>query len=318
MVLNLGDLHPLLTKKIAVAPDDLDARCAIFLIAYSRPELLRKTLKSINSAIGNHKYLKLIVWQTDSENYLEIKEVLEDFSEMIDYIFQIDGQTRNAIQNITHNEIIGLNYCFDYLKCSWVIALEEDTQIAYDALTFAESMLERYGDRRDFRSINMGSIEPRVGEMEFKYSILRFGPHLHSMVITRKVWRKYRLNSMIRRTQKQPLDALWGPYFYTGFVVTPNSSRSLDLGREGTHVRGPEMDFYFEGQLSSWMGVEPYETQAYRRQDLIHAWRAGSVKPYRRSHNFYYVIKKLILRIDEIFLDRAIMNYRTKRKVRNS
>lgn len=285
---------------------------AIVLTAFSRPELLRLSLQSILFAKRSNEYIKIVVWQTNSVNHTLMRKVLDEFENSIDFLFCVDGTKNSPLKNINYNAIQAFSYAFDFLECKWIISLEEDIQLAYDALIFAEDMEGRYSTKRAFRAVNLGSIEPRNEENRFSYSLLRYGPHQHGMLFTRKLWRRFNYLKYLERCKSAPFDSLFGTYMKTGFVVTPNNSRSFDSGRDGTHTCGPSLHGYFEGQKASWLGSDSYPLADYFRRDIQHDWRSDTLI-YEPRDSFEFYVRHALFSLDRILFRGAILRLRTNR-----
>ena len=117
---------------------------AIALTAFSRPNLLELSIKSILAASGSEDLYKVILWQNNGPESAAISEIIDLYSNSFDAIIEIDGSHRNALQNINFNRVLVNAYCFDFLKCDWVLGVEEDTQIGFDAIVFITKMFNKY------------------------------------------------------------------------------------------------------------------------------------------------------------------------------
>ncbi len=298
----------------AILSSGINSNKAILVTAFSRPELLRKNLHSVRNAVRSTEYTKIVVWQTNASNASDMQVVLDENSDLIDVLICIDGQSRSPLQNINFNCILGMNLAFDLLGCDWVVSIEEDIQIGYDTLVFAEEMTRRYARNRAFRAVNFGSIEPFSESLKFTYSLLRYGPHQQGMLFTRKLWKRYTLKEYLRRCETEPFDSLFGTFMKTGFVVTPNSSRSLDEGRGGTHTVGGDLDHYFEGQAQSWVGSAPFFIEEYLRVDMEHQWRIDALI-YRKRQDLVFDIKHAVFNFDKFVFKGYFLRARTKDKL---
>jgi len=247
---------------------------AVVLTTYSRPELLERCLLSLNAARRSGNFQVVVVLQPGSSQVGDVVERLVPASAIV---ARSPARGGPAIQVIRRQVLVGLSIAFSNPSVDWVLKLEEDSQIAHDALAFVEFVHDRYKRRAAYRGVNLGSLEfgPGLGD---SFTLLRYGLHGFGGVVTRRVWRTIQASS-VRVRPNDGFDGLVEPILKTGFMVTPNLSRVMNHGWiGGTHVETatspPE---FFAALNKSFQLAESYQPGAYSRMDIPHSWREDAV-----------------------------------------
>ena len=199
-------------------------------------------------------------------------------------------QYEPALGNINFNRILGTSICFELFQSDIVLGIEEDTMIGYDSLIFIDQMVERYSSNRAFRGVNLGSLELKTSENLNTYSLIRFGLHGQAGVITRKTWKRFSMKKLLEDISAEGWDSRFEFYIKSGFMVTPNASRLLDRGWDGTHAPSDSSHPYFEKQRKSWVGSDQFEINFFSQLDQVHSWRKDAVK-YRKADSLLYILR---------------------------
>jgi hypothetical protein len=227
----------------------------------------------------------VIVHQVGHE---KVADVIREFRDEIEILVEVEGSNKIPLVNINTNRILGYQISFDWLQSDWVLAIEEDVEISFDAIEFVSQMMERYHLHRLFRGINLGSREQMGKSDLFTYSRLRYGLHGQAGVITRKVWRHFNTEKLISKSSGSGLDSMLENYLKRGFMITPNASRSLDTGWNGTNAPSDPSHIYFREMSSSWLGKDRYAIGEYKQRDLLHSWRDDiAVFRWNTTPNFF-------------------------------
>ena len=264
----------------------------IVIFAYSRGELLNDCIISVLSAKGSENWKKILVYQRD---FSEVERVVDKYADQFDTLIKINKQYEGALANINHNRIAGTFYCFDIIKCEYVLGIEEDTIISYDALSFIDEIFVRYNKIRAFRGINLGSHQPLSSQNQRTFSLLRFGLQGQGGVITRKTWSKLFSDKLYMNISKEGWDSKFEHFIKSGFMVTPNASRILDRGWGGTHAPSDPLSPYFERMSKSWVGNIDVTPTKYQKENEIHSWRNDAIIYHRRDSILFY------LRLNPVF-----------------
>ena len=260
---------------------------AIVVFAFARAQLLRDCIQSILSADGSQNWLKVLVLQV---GHADIEEVVREFEANFDLVLRLKAQHQTALGNINQNRIIGTSICFDLLGSEIVLGIEEDTMIGYDALCFIDQMVERYHSKKAFRGINLGSLEPKTEENLHTYSLLRFGLQGQAGVLTRKSWLKFSTQKLLNDISLEGWDSRIEYQLKNGFMVTPNASRFLDRGWDGTHAPSDPLHSYFEKQRSSWVGTDPITSYEFLRVDVRHSWRDDAIN-FKLRDSLFFILR---------------------------
>jgi len=263
-----------------------DSKKSIVIFAFSRADLLRECIRSVMDAEESANWNKILVHQL---GHLDVQEVVSTFSDEFELILQLKKQKHEILGNINFNRIVGMAVGFDLFESEIVLGIEEDTIIAFDALIFINEMFDLYKSRRAFRGINLGSLEIKTAANLHSYSLLRFGLHGQAGALTRRTWNKLTLKELLTNISAEGWDSKIEYYLKSGFMVTPNSSRLLDRGWNGTHAPTDSMHPYFENQRLSWNGNQRTSHEKYIRVDQQHTWRSDAIKYQKRHSLFFYL-----------------------------
>ena len=262
---------------------------SVVIFANSRSELLVSCIESVLNSYGSDNWKKIIVLQL---GYQDVENVVTSYEQNFDLILRVKKQFDVTLGNINHNRIMGTSICFDLLDSDVVLGIEEDTMIGYDALAFIDQMHEHYNLNPAFRGINLGSHESKTKENLHTYSLLRFGLNSQAGVLTSKTWKRFSVENLLKDVSNEGWDSKMEFRIKTGFMVTPNASRSLDRGWGGTHTPKDPQDPYFERQIHSWVGTNPFESHQFVLKNVKHSWRRDAV-PYRKLDSIYFRLRNV-------------------------
>jgi len=260
---------------------------SIVIFANSRSQLLKNCIESVLSAYGSDNWKKVLVLQV---GYQEVEQEVKSKEEHFDLIVRIKKQQQTTLGNINQNRILGTSICFDLLNSDVVLGIEEDTSIAYDSLYFINEMCKLYGSDKSFRGVNLGSFEPNTDDNRYTYSLLRYGLHGQAGALVKKTWEKFSVAKLLENIENDGWDSRIESYLKTGFLVTPNASRLLDQGWDGTHQPKDPNSPYFANQRSSWVGTDPLPILKFKRKNIKHTWRKDA-RNFRRFETFVYSAK---------------------------
>jgi len=261
-------------------------RLSVVITTFSRPKLFEKCLKSVCAA-NYKKNFKIIVIQQKGNEALE--KIIKKNEKKIDYLFKIDSLGRNPLENINLNRMLGNMFAYNILKDDFVLGIEDDSVLAPDALEFTKSIFFKYKNEKYFRGINLGSFENHENVGDNAYSILRYGLNGHAGGLSRETWQKFNERSLIRNSNSVPLDSMLENYVKTGFMVTPNKSRYVNYGWDGTHgPKNPADDFYIKID-ASFKSLKTGSKFEYVNVNIKHNWRNDCVI-FKKSDNFKYYL----------------------------
>jgi hypothetical protein len=260
---------------------------SIVLFAYSRTDLIRDSIKSILSAEGNSDWKKVLIHQVEFE---QVDQVIKEYEKSFDLVVRVNRQSDRALGNINFNRILGTSICFELFQSDIVLGIEEDTMIGYDSLIFVDQIVDKYYSNKAFRGVNLGSLEPKTNENLSTYSLIRFGLHGQAGVITRRTWEKFSMKKLLEDISAEGWDSRFEFYIKSGFMVTPNASRLLDRGWDGTHAPTDSSHPYFEKQRSSWVGTDKFDIRSFTRLDQKHSWRSDAVN-FRVRDSVFFILR---------------------------
>ena len=260
---------------------------SIVIFSYARADLLRECIQSVLLASGSEEWKKVLVWQ---EGHPEVYAVVEKFRSEFDLVVLIKPQYATALGNINQNRIIGSTICFDSLGSDYVLGIEEDSMIGFDALVFIDDMVKRYGNSSAFRGVNLGSLEKTALSELGDFSLVRFGLHGQGGVLTKETWEKIDLQKLLKNISAEGWDSRIEYVTKSGFMVTPNASRLLDRGWVGTHAPTDPDHPYFSKMRESWVGTNQFEIPRYRLRNIRHSWRKDAVL-YRKRDSIPFLLR---------------------------
>lgn len=257
---------------------------SVVIFAYARRNLLEQSIQSVLNASGSSEWNKIIVLQ---QGFPEVLELVMAYKEYFDLMILTTPKRKTVLGNINENRILGTSIGFTHFDSQVVLGIEEDTEIAQDSLDFVSEMHKRYRHRRAFRGVNLGSIEPLSQGSESTYSLLRYGLHGQAGAITRKTWLKLDFERLNRTIESEGWDSVFEYSLKTGFMVTPNASRSLDRGWAGTHSpQDPNHPHYVKMQRS-WLANYSGTPSSYVHANVLHSWRKDAVA-FKKINSFSY------------------------------
>ena len=262
----------------------------VLIIGFNRPSLLRNCLRSVVSSFESSNFRKVIVLQKGD---VESESVVDDFRSQSDLTVYIDGSGLSTVENISRNRYLGYSLCFDLLRSDLVVALEEDVEISADALFFAQEMHKTYEKNRSYKGINLGSAIPRNEAEPDTYSLIRYGVMGPASAITSRSWKNFDFKKLMENKYSD-WDGTMEDYFKTGFMVTPNLSRYVDLGVNGAHANPHINGTYFSQLNESFVGSFQNDKKTYTLKSMPHRWRKDAI-PWKLSQNFIYIVRKMVL-----------------------
>lgn len=264
----------------------------IAIVSYSRAALLRNCLNSLLRAQNIEDFNIVIVQQIGND---EVEKVIQEFSHIFQIIVKVSGLERNTIQNISFNRLLAAELGFSHLRSEYVLNLEDDVEISADALRFVQFSYDKYSNDVRFRGVNLGSLENLSNEHEVTYSRIRFGVQGPAFALTRNSWRNSRVSLLIENDFSELYDGYLESYVKTGYMITPNKSRVIDLGVAGTHTPESHTDPYFARMAESFVG-DTLSDGDFMLQQVHHSWRYDAF-PYRPCQNLIFEFKFLVNRL---------------------
>lgn len=263
-------------------------KIAIAIISFKRKELLVQTLKSIEIANLKHK-LPIVIVQQVNEEVEVILETIRDFKFELKMI--VNGNNLNQEENINKNRILAWQSLFDFLGAEAALVLEDDAILAEDSIDFAVQIFSKYANRPYFRGINFGSLETSDQDLQSSYSKLRYGIHGPASLITRKTFEKSLVRHVVKTNGLISWDGWIEQFLKTGFMITPNQSKFLDLGIYGTHADIKENAHYFNLLRESFLQKNCKTSQKlYQHKQILHSWRSDC-KEFNHSATLIYLIR---------------------------
>ena len=253
------------------------------MITYNRPELFEQCLTSVVGANNGRQFPIVVVQQKSTEDY---SEIIAKNINVIHQLVEVDGTGKNVEENINYNRIFGMERVFKDFDCDYAITIEDDAIVKNSAFDFCYLAAEEFGSNPRFRGVNFGSRIPYENDLEFTYSMLRYGCHGPASMVSRSVWKKSKLNGTALRSGKIAWDGWVEAYLKTGFMITPNLSMYMDLGTSGTHTSDFMSDAYFADLQNSFMDSKNDCSQIALFQQE-HNWRSDSIA-YKRFQDFEF------------------------------
>lgn len=249
---------------------------AILLNAFSRPEQIKSCLESLINANSDANHPVVVVYQKGN---IESRKVLDDFGDSITHRLEVQGLFSKSLPNINFNRVLGYQFCFDWLGVDWVLAVEEDVVVSNDTVNLIEQVLRLEHNKPFFRGINLGS---RISSSKniSTYSRFRFGLHGQCSVLTRKTWRHFEASRLLKNSIKKPFDSQLENYLRRGYMATPNRSRFIDTGWNGTHAPTDPNHEYFRELGESFVNTSD-ATLIYSYNQALHWWGPQKLIKFR-------------------------------------
>jgi len=263
------------------------ANKSIVIFAYSRAQLLKDTIDSIAGAAGSESWKKILVCQRGHD---DVFEVVSQNRTLFDLVVLTSPQYESTLANINYNRLLGTNLAFDIFHADLVLGIEEDTKISHDALQFIDRVFQKYHNNRFFRGINLGSIEEKTHENLFTYSRIRFGLHGQAGVITKKTWKKINFSKLRANMSLEGWDSYIEFKTKSGFMVTPNASRSLDRGWSGTYAPDNPDHPHYVAMRESFVGSFSKLDSNFTHVSLKHKWRSDATV-FKIRHQLLFFIR---------------------------
>ena len=263
-------------------------RGAIAIVVFNRASLTSKMLSSLSKCKDIEFHRVVVVQQSGNA---EVEHVLREFNDLIEILVKVDGQSRNSTQNIAFNRMLANKIAFDTFKADYVLSLEDDAELSSDALVFTSEMYKKFQKYRKFVGVNLGSQIPFEKGNINSYSLLRFGVHSAHM-LSRKTWETITRKRLID-PERGHFDGAIEHFLKTGFMVTPNSSRYIDNGANGTNTGADIEGSYFHNLRLSFVGNAHNVGGNYIENQLAHNWRRDCL-PYQAHQNLRFQIQNLV------------------------
>jgi hypothetical protein len=260
---------------------------SIGVATFSRAEYLDKCISSIVRAKGLRDIPLLVLHQLGDP---EVKQVISKWRSHIFLLIELNPNGRSALQNINLNSILLRHTAFNFMNSDWFLGIEEDVVIGGDSITFIESMMGKYINKRAFRGVNLGSNLPRVNISENHYSKMRYGMQGQASAITRRTWEKFNFDHLVKNSSWGALDGMMENHLKSGFMCNPLLSRYVDNGWSGTHGLGdPSHEFYrkFENSFIDLLEKDQIE---YFENKVIIPLREDAVL-YDPKFTLFHIIK---------------------------
>ncbi len=269
----------------------MQTRKIIVVFCHSRAEVLNKCLTSLKKATDIDSWSVNVVHQ---HGFDSVERVIQKHRKLIDNLIVTKSNFDFPLGNINYNRILGTNFAFEILEADCLLGIEEDSKLSTDTLVFIDFVYNKYKKKKAFRGINLGSIEHGNNVTENSYSLLRSGLQGSAGVITRKTWRGIQRKKLFEFNLADKTIAWDGKiefYLKSGFMVTPNLSRYLDLGHGGTFAPISKNDPYFLENKKSWYSKNISVITSYQHLQINHRIRFDTVR-YRLIHSFVYLLRQ--------------------------
>lgn len=283
----------------------------IAVICFDRPLLTNECLDSLFAAAEIDNFYKILIFQKGNK---EVQKIVENHRNSFNFVVEVE-RAGNATQNINANRYLAYSIAFENLYSDYLIVLEDDVQISFDALFFADRVFDKYCDDRMFRAYNFGSGVKRNPSLYNSYSKVRYGLQGPASLLPRKSWEHFDKKVLEKKSKYEIFDGTFETYIQSGFVIMPNNSRYVDNGYNGTHALSYESTDYFKKLESSWVGLEKIDLNVPFKRNISLNWRIDCIA-YKRSHDPYFYVRNFIVFHRERFLIGTLLKvYRTIKKL---
>jgi len=258
----------------------------VVIFSFSRARLLHECIESILEANSASEWKKVLVWQQGKP---DVEKIVMSYMNSFDLVLVTNGKEATPLGNINFNRILGTDVAFRLFQSQLVLGIEEDNLIARDALDFCTYAFEKYKSHPYFRGINLGSVERFDPELSKSYSHIRYATVSQASAITRRTWDKLPLVPLMRNIDAEGWDSRFERVTKTGFMVTPNNSRSLDRGWGGTHAPDDPNHESYVKQRASFVGAHETALDEWHRQQIKHYWREDAIRFRYRDQVFFRI-----------------------------
>ena len=207
---------------------------SILLLAYQRPEILEKSILSLEKARRSNISDLIVVFQ---EGNSSVNSQLEGIDWITKRIFRTSYPANtSSAKSINSNIHLGLTESFIDPNCDYVVIIEDDICVSLDFFEFVYSVYSQNNTKKKFRGINGFSGIPRELTSRENYGKYRYGVGW-GWVLTRESWNS--LKRFWTGDEEEHWDGLVEPYFRSGYIVAPGMSRiqNLGFGNSATHTR---------------------------------------------------------------------------------
>ena len=259
---------------------------SVLITTFDRVTELNNSIIALKNCFKFSEYNLVIVYHIERP---ETKSYIEGINNCNVICLAVDGTGKSGLENMNNNRIYGLDYCFNVLNSKFVIAIEDDIVLGYDALFFCEKVLIHFENNLFFRGINLGSKEKLTNSNKFSYGIFRYGLFGQGSLITKKQWGLIRKLNVFKNIKKTGFDSLVEDYYKSGFVIMPYASRYIDNGWNGTHAPKDPNDIYYKLLSESWVGTHEFHISNYKLQNLSYNWREDCIT-YKPKNNLKYIL----------------------------
>ncbi len=268
---------------------------SVLITTYDRVTELNNSILALKNCVNFSEYNLVIIYHIERPTTKSYIETIKD-SNII--CLPVDGTGKSGLENMNYNRIFGLDYCFNFLNSEFVIAIEDDILLGYDALFFSEKILNKFKDNLLFRGVNLGSKEKITSTNKFAYGRFRYGLFGQGSLITNREWKILRKLNIFKYIKYTGFDALVEHYYKTGFVIMPYASRYVDKGWNGTHAPKDPNDIYYKSLNESWVGTLEFQISDYKEEYLVYNWREDCIT-YKSKNNlkFFFFFLKFYLSI---------------------
>lgn len=262
----------------------------IGIATFSRSDLLEQCISSIVRAKGSRDIPLLVLHQLGDP---EVKQVIIKWRSHIKLLIELEPFGKSALQNINLNSIFLRNIAFNTMGADWFLGIEEDVVIGGDSIAFIEDMMEKYSRNRGFRGVNLGSNIPRENFSANQYSRNRYGMLGQASAITRRTWRRFDIDRLIKNSSWNALDGMMENYLKSGFMCFPVLSRYLDKGWGGTHGFGNPNHSYYLNFENSFINLPETNSIEYIETKIRIPLREDCVL-YNPITNIYHNVRNFI------------------------
>jgi hypothetical protein len=282
----------------------------VAVICFDRPTLTEKCLHSLFAAAEVEEFRKILIFQKGNK---EVQRIVDSFRDSFDLVTEVN-RSGNSTQNINANRYLAYSIAFDNLHSDYLIVLEDDVQISYDALFFADRVFRDFCKDKMFRAFNFGSGVERNQSLASSYSKVRYALQGPASLLPKKSWEYFDKKLLEKKSKYEIFDGTFETYIQSGFVIMPNNSRYVDNGYSGTHTASYDSTDYFKKLERSWIGLEKTALNKPYKKNINLNWRKDC-KTYNGFHNPYFYLRNyVVLNRDRFVFGFGLKIYRLIRK----